>query len=914
MPYIVPQVRVFQEFELAAAALLQKLHAFIFGENFYLFRYSVEEEKALIGIGAYNYAAGNTAIWPNRPAGSAVDQSWTRLFFDNAWLQYFRDYVGTGHEIKVVPGYPNRITCPTLFFATYGAWPRSTEFRNRDVQVGDGVILRGECAGEPFTFYTKVAALVNDILPSVVEVPYSDSSNAPNSMVGCSMTQESGATGTVGFSCDAATYEGSEDGDTIESYFLEVIVGGDFGTAQLRVTSASGHDDPADPIIPQNAVPIAIGSRGLMATFTPGSAIPFEDGQIFRIDANENWVASTCDRDVAGVYIGTNDGTYIITVVQGGLWADGPQIFVSSTGTLDNSGPYTVVPDVWITLPMGVKIRFPSTGGQLGLSKDDRFYIDVTASAPGPIHSLDLLNSLPESARGLCYGGPGVPIDLDLSLSIIKNIEVPRVRAGVLSNWTTSATQIVIGTNILSKDSSWYDNAGTLLDLPVIKADMFVQYRSRRMTYEAVMGSVESLSLVESLLGPAVEDNPLSLGVYKAKENSGSTPVYFMATAGDTLTDFNAVLEAIYDREDVYGLVPLTHTKAILDAVLAHCVEASTPERGRWRVGWFGCKIDEVTAVLQQDQYGNILYGTITDDPDTAGTQYTRLHCAEANFVSNGVVAGQIVRANYFVNPATGIEEYEEFTVDAVLTEEDVRLYSGPDLPITVPSRFEVWKNNTHEEIAEQVIDLAGSFSNRRARVIFPDRAGNGGTQFDSMFLACSLSGLRSGAWPHQGLTNVELIGYDDMSRSTNWLGGRLLDQMAENGVWIVTQDTTGMVYSRHQLTTDMTDVNHREDSMVANFDSISYVFLQTFRNARYIGRRNITPQLLVQLETDLGGVVQQIQFESDIPGLGPQILSATILQLERHPTLVDHVIAKMRIEMPFPFNNFDLTLIAAAG
>jgi hypothetical protein len=77
---------------------------------------------------------------------------------------------------------------------------------------------------------------------------------------------------------------------------------------------------------------------------------------------------------------------------------------------------------------------------------------------------------------------------------------------------------------------------------------------------------------------------------------------------------------------------------------------------------------------------------------------------------------------------------------------------------------------------------------------------------------------------------------------------------MAAAGVWIVTQDNTGTVYTRHQLTTDMTDVNTREDSMVSNIDSLSYYYLFFFQNARYIGRRNITPGLLAQLEADFNG------------------------------------------------------------
>ena len=105
--YVVPQVQVFQEFQQAAAGAAVQLPAFIFGPNYKLFRYNQADEKILAGIGAYDYAGGNTELWPNRPAGSVVDQAWTRLFFDLAWLEYYQEYAGGSVSIK---GYVNPVT------------------------------------------------------------------------------------------------------------------------------------------------------------------------------------------------------------------------------------------------------------------------------------------------------------------------------------------------------------------------------------------------------------------------------------------------------------------------------------------------------------------------------------------------------------------------------------------------------------------------------------------------------------------------------------------------------------------------------------------------------------------------------------------------------------------------------------
>ena len=135
---------------------------------------------------------------------------------------------------------------------------------------------------------------------------------------------------------------------------------------------------------------------------------------------------------------------------------------------------------------------------------------------------------------------------------------------------------------------------------------------------------------------------------------------------------------------------------------------------------------------------------------------------------------------------------------------------------------------------------------------------------------------------------------------------------MASNGVWIITQDPdSGLVFTRHQLTTDMSDLLFREDSMVSNFDSISYFFLRFFRNARYIGRRNITPDLVAQLNVDFDAQLDVLRFNTNVSGLGAQIVDGRILSLERHPTLKDRIVANIELDLPAPFNVFELHLIA---
>jgi hypothetical protein len=164
---------------------------------------------------------------------------------------------------------------------------------------------------------------------------------------------------------------------------------------------------------------------------------------------------------------------------------------------------------------------------------------------------------------------------------------------------------------------------------------------------------------------------------------------------------------------------------------------------------------------------------------------------------------------------------------------------------------------------------------------------------------------------PHQGLTNVTIAGFDDVSRTTKFMRGAQLDAMAANGVWVVTQDNTGTIFTRHQLTTDTTDLNSREDSMVANMDSLSYTFLTFFRNNRYIGRSNITDRLVAQLGRDFGSLVTKLIDDTAQTTIGPQLEAAQLTTLQRDPVDRSAINATVEVVMPAPFNNFNIHLVA---
>lgn len=919
--YVLPLVRVFQEFEEAPTSIVRPLPACIVGENYRLFRFSVASEKSLAGLGAYDPLLDTCYDWPSRPAGAFVDQGYTRLFADNTKLRYFSDPGGGsgGSVIKAVEGFKNRIRSDTVNWKTNGAFVRNAALL-RDVKAGDAVRVTGDNCGSPATFDATVIGLVADRVASIIGAIAPVAGNAANQGLTSSHSHVAGTVNNVDIvSIDASVYNGLPDGDINEIYYLEVITGGIPAAAVFRLTSQSGNDNNSALGAAGFGSSLEVGSRGLIVVFnhsgsTAGPDNVFIVGQKWQVNVGQAFtVPVPAD---SGAYTGPSDTKYIITVSRGGKFADSPkpQIRVATSTGIDLSGP-TLVSASAVYVPVGsygVLAKFTGTA----LRKGDQFTIDVTAEADGPVRTLVLDSNLPDGFRGQC-GTPesseaGLP-DLGVDLYLVRSgLEITAVQPQAFPavNWSQDALQICLEAGVTVQDPEWV-NAGVLVPLPLISGDLFVQYRARLSTYCGQVGELSDDSAVAAILGPVVPDNPLAFGVHYALLNSGGQTVKFVAVCGSvagdppTLDDWEAALDSLTERTDVYTLVPLTFDKAIHDAFEAHVVAESSPDNGRWRVARFCRQVDQTQAQYVAVAGGGPILATIEDNPDLAGVQNTIVTAVAAAFVGN-VRAGDTVRYGYSVDDL-GRPTYATAVVDAVISNQTLRLLSGPLSPVVVASKIEVWRTLTADELATFLATLPGVYDNRRTRLGFPDVVGNAGVQFPGYFLDCAYAGLRSGVLPHQGLTNVALVGFDDMSR-TDMFTTAQLNRMAASGYWITKKDrNTGKVYSRHQLTTDMTSVLTREESLVSNPDSVSYLLKDLVTDL--IGLANVTPKLLEIINIREHTLLQQLTDTITVPRLGPQLISAEITLLERSPTAKDGIENIIRGEFPAPLNEMNIHL-----
>jgi hypothetical protein len=230
-----------------------------------------------------------------------------------------------------------------------------------------------------------------------------------------------------------------------------------------------------------------------------------------------------------------------------------------------------------------------------------------------------------------------------------------------------------------------------------------------------------------------------------------------------------------------------------------------------------------------------------------------------------------------------------------------------------MPTRVEVVHPYTLAETASAVAAQSAAYFSRRIYNIFPAQLGANGVVMTGEFGAAAVAGLASSVPPQQPITNIEVVGFDDLPMVYQTYNRTQLNTMAEYGTMIIMQDTAGgRIYVRHQVSTMATDgnLNTTELSITKNLDSISYFFAAMF--APYIGRYNITPELIEVLRTQLVAGLNYLGSLTGVGNLGPQLnLTQTeIVEMRQHPLLEDHVVATVNLGMPKPFNVFQLKLV----
>lgn len=897
----------------AGLDLYAGLRPVIIGPRAALHRYAVASERVVLG--AYNPSADTDYDYPGKEAGSTIDLTSVKLYASTADLNYFSKYVGSDGSCQPSSSYPNRVRAANFIFKTGNGGVRSAVFKDRDVKVGDVAWVRGVDGPDAVVVSSVVTGFVGDPVAATTGAATSDGANAATQSLSASITQVSGTPyNDVAAAVNGAAYESSADGYINRTYTITVTqssTGNSAPTARLRVRSADGLDDQDDVAPEDFGSPTPIGTKGLTVTF---SIDPLRSSSsVHGIDEDDlvvgqQWTAQVSQAFTqpvptsAGTYTGPQDTTYVVLVSRGGPYAgaDKPQITVTTSTGVDQAVAVDVTAAATAIAVGSYGVTIAFTGSRL--RKGDKYYVVVTAVAEGDIHTLVLQDDIPADIRGT---------EVDLRLFARRaDVEIPKIRTepSTAANWSAAAAEVTVEGGIYLTDSEFTDG-GEMFGVPLDAATLYLEYREWVTTGVGTVVSLNDPDEIDAALGTVDPDNPIAYAVSKAlgmtsgellgdpaRPAADTTDVVLaVALGGDpaNVDLWTAALEAVEADESAYQLVPLTTDATVLAAVVSHVATESVDAAGYYRVAWLTPVLAETAAVVDaaHSTDGNTVTATVSGTTVTAGVN--------AGFVTAGVRAGDKVRTNYGLD-AFGDETYDEYTVSVVVSETTLTLAAGPTVPISVAVRVEVWRTYTKEELVVQLTDLADSYRSDRIRLVWPDQIGFGGVSLAGYHLAAGLAGLAGSVPSHQGLRNVQLVGFDDAPRATGFFTAAQLLRLGSGGLFVVAETPDGRIYTNTASTTDTTSTATAEEMVVRNVDMIRKAVQDAW--APYIGAGNVVSNIRQLLDGALASLAGRLRSGGYAQEIGPpvgDIAISAINAVPGQPSAIEVVLAVTGLAVP---------------
>ncbi len=845
--------------------LLRFNRATIVGPMASLHRYSVAAEKTLLGD--YDKVDDTQYEWPGLN-DEIPDIEYAKIYLENARLNYFNKYIGLNGSAVPSSTYPNRVRASNYVFKTGNANDRSSAFYDRDVAIGDVVILRAVVDSEQITHTTTVTGFVGETVAATRGAATADASNQSNQSLSVTATQVVGTpVNDIEVTASAASYSSLDDGGVNRVYTVTVTqssTDGDATTGRLRVRSSDGLDDEDDVVPAAFGAATSIGTKGLTGTFSINPSA--SSGSLFGLDEDDfiigqQWTFTVAQAFTAptatsaGTYTGPVDLTYIVTVSTGATLASGDaEITVTSSNGRDRSGP-TAVTAAATAIAVGnygVTISFAGSA----LCAGDIYTIAVTAETEGALKTLVLNDNVPEELQGE---------EVDLRLFIPKTgIELARVRSlpSNAVNWTPTADEITVESEIYLTDSTLTDN-GELVPVALESADMYIHYRSWVEEGGGTIVRISSLADVADALGTADPDNPIAYAVDRALRNTASELlripkitasantdiVVALPIGGDpsTIALWEDALNALEGEEDASQIVVLSDSPAVFDLVKAHIEAQSDDSEGYYRRAWITAQVEQTEALVDEATTTDeeIALATVTATPATSPTKYTTLTCTSANgqFTTKGVRAGDEVRISYDED-LLGNEVYDSYTVASVTSQNTLILETGPTAAISVAVKFEVWRTHTKSEYAQRIREFAEDYKTETGRinVIWPKTVEIDSVSVPGSFLAAAVAGLAGSVPSHQNLAGVGIEGITTVAQSNPFFRPAQLNDLADGGVFVISADRDGNVFVRNANTPDTESTNTRLEMVVRNSDMVRYGLKDSF--SEITGVTNITDAL----------------------------------------------------------------------
>jgi hypothetical protein len=415
---------------------------------------------------------------------------------------------------------------------------------------------------------------------------------------------------------------------------------------------------------------------------------------------------------------------------------------------------------------------------------------------------------------------------------------------------------------------------------------------------------IEDVTQLEEDLGPISIENPLAFGLNVALQNVTTINVKAIGvdetTANSpygTVSAYQKALEFL-ESEEVYALAPLTNEMGVIQIANQHCLDMSEPEQRKERIVYTNIPLPTekpatlVTSgtALMSDEGGGKYNFTFDDTINIAAALAGKV-TADGTVIDAAVGASYGAEDGFFMNREGDTFNYPIVKlVDANTVQIDTALEFMPGSgPGTAGNDDAYWHTSAPEDFAptgeiltlkirqaaingatsagrteqcEALAAVATAFGSSRLRILQPEMVGAtfGGTEvLVPGFYVCAAKAAQAGQQsPSQPFTNLPINGFTRPVGSSDTFSEKQMAIAAAGGIdWII-QDSPGQpLFSRHQLTTDTSTVENREDSIIRAVDAAAKIIRAAI--SPRIGRFNITRGYLNTLSMILSGVLNSI-------------------------------------------------------
>lgn len=436
---------------------------------------------------------------------------------------------------------------------------------------------------------------------------------------------------------------------------------------------------------------------------------------------------------------------------------------------------------------------------------------------------------------------------------------------------------------------------------PVVSGDVYFGYKALRTDLCNRVLTINDTLDLQGQLGDVSDDNPLALGVQIALANTTGRIRAICIPSNDLLGYQNALEYA--EGERLYFLAPLTQDPSILAAFKAHVVQLSTPENASWRVAIVNTAIPTSQNIGQYSStYVNANSG---NNAVTLVNGNYVLTASNATFLADGVAPGDVV---YF-SAATPAGQVGAHQVLQVVSNQQLVIQTT--VTSTAVSYY-VTRTMSKTQSAQSVKATSEVFASNRVWHIQPDIVGvsvNGVTKYlPGYYLCCGLAGMGAGFPVQQGFTNIGVAGISDLKNSNFTFSKADMNTMAEGGTCLFVQETQGGIpYVRHEMTTDVTVLEYREQLVVKNWDFLSYFYYDKLKG--FIGSWNITSDTMNTIRQSIIASSELVKAKK-LPKIGAPLMGYKINRLEQNAYNKDNLDVELQISVVYPLNYLNLHLV----